>query len=533
MGKRIKRIIMTLCIFLVAGLGIYEPVFSAQYNGSNIISNNIHDHDYNGTAKVSNSYLVSNADGTFTRVENYGDVILVETYNSAFKCIKQTTVPFELSIFGGFYSGLKYNYFVFGQPNYNNDVHAECIRVVKYSKDWKRIWQYNIGDCNVSVPFYGANTDFCEVGDNLYIRCGHLGYSDQYGYRHQGPLTISVRQDIQSINDVQGTILGEDWGSIENIGATFIDATSGVLTAVDHSFTSPYSAVVSAYYNHAGVTSFESKCRTVKGLGSKIAINGNSPEFTIGGYEVSAQYFLVAGTSGIADGSASNKNVVIMSVPRNSFTDSDVKLTYLTGFAGDAYTCTNPYIVNVSPEKYCVLWEEKYGYSDLGQVYYVYIDGSGNRLSDVEYIDGCLSDCQPIFHKGKIIWYTTDGAANRLYSIDINTKSKSSSTGTTTYTNKDAVYKGVDFSKVYDYTYYCAHYPDIRVLYGNNPAGAIEHFVTKGMAEGRQANDNFNVYKYKTNYEDLRKLYGEDLKQYYVHFVLYGSNEGRNGRTYN
>ena len=97
MKKIIKRFILITSISAVLGLGVYEPVFSAEHTGSNIISNNIHDHDYSGTAKVSNSYLVPNSNGTFTRVENYGDVILVETYNSAFKCINQATIPFELS----------------------------------------------------------------------------------------------------------------------------------------------------------------------------------------------------------------------------------------------------------------------------------------------------------------------------------------------------------------------------------------------------------------------------------------------------
>ena len=82
----------------------------------------------------------------------------------------------------------------------------------------------------------------------------------------------------------------------------------------------------------------------------------------------------------------------------------------------------------------------------------------------------------------------------------------------------------------FDFSYYISKYPDIRVLYQDDPAAALRHFVTAGMAEGRQASDNFNVYNYAARYADLRNAYGKDLKQYYMHFIKYGAGEGRNGR---
>jgi hypothetical protein len=92
------------------------------------------------------------------------------------------------------------------------------------------------------------------------------------------------------------------------------------------------------------------------------------------------------------------------------------------------------------------------------------------------------------------------------------------------------VNKGVDYSKVYDFAYYINRYPDMRVLYANNPAGALQHFVTNGMAEGRQGCENFSPIAYKNNYADLRNAFGNDWKQYYMHFINYGYAEGRNAR---
>ena len=185
----------------------------------------------------------------------------------------------------------------------------------------------------------------------------------------------------------------------------------------------------------------------------------------------------------------------------------------------------------ISGAKYCVLWEEKDGYTDLETVSYAFVDGSGSRLTDTKTITGCLSDCQPVLIGSNIVWYTTNGAEMKIYTVSTNVTSNTSSSYSSPVYNQSTVYNGVDYSAVYNFDYYCANYPDIRVLYGNNPQAALVHFVTYGMALGRQASSNFNVYTYKANYPDLQSAYGSDLKQYYMHFVYSGYAEGRNGRS--
>ena len=89
------------------------------------------------------------------------------------------------------------------------------------------------------------------------------------------------------------------------------------------------------------------------------------------------------------------------------------------------------------------------------------------------------------------------------------------------------VYNGVDYSKVYDYVYYLKKYPDLMAAFNGNPEGAIKHFVTNGMREGRQAKGNFDVNSYKNAYQDLRLAFGNSLPKYYEHYIKYGSREGR------
>jgi len=98
----------------------------------------------------------------------------------------------------------------------------------------------------------------------------------------------------------------------------------------------------------------------------------------------------------------------------------------------------------------------------------------------------------------------------------------------TTPTGSTTVLNGTDYSAVYDFNYYIAKYPDIKAAYGSNPTGALQHFVTFGMKEGRQASAAFNVSVYKGNYPDLDKVFGTDLVKYYLHYVQYGQKEGRN-----
>ena len=90
-------------------------------------------------------------------------------------------------------------------------------------------------------------------------------------------------------------------------------------------------------------------------------------------------------------------------------------------------------------------------------------------------------------------------------------------------------YQGQDYSAVYNYDYYTSHNLD---LYGWSDYDAIRHFVEYGMAEGRQANEEFNVVNYRARYADLFDWLGTDLKPYYLHYKDYGKAEGRDAQTY-
>lgn len=85
----------------------------------------------------------------------------------------------------------------------------------------------------------------------------------------------------------------------------------------------------------------------------------------------------------------------------------------------------------------------------------------------------------------------------------------------------------IDYSAVFDATYYSNHYSDMKRFYGDDANALLKHFITYGMKEGRQGNEEFNVFAYKLNYKDLRDAFGDDLVQYYMHYINTGKAEGR------
>ena len=87
-------------------------------------------------------------------------------------------------------------------------------------------------------------------------------------------------------------------------------------------------------------------------------------------------------------------------------------------------------------------------------------------------------------------------------------------------------YEGQDYSAVYNYDYYTNYNLD---LYGWSDYDAIKHFVEYGMAEGRQAISEFNVFAYRNRYEDLSNWLQDNLKGYFMHYLYYGKEEGRIG----
>lgn len=92
---------------------------------------------------------------------------------------------------------------------------------------------------------------------------------------------------------------------------------------------------------------------------------------------------------------------------------------------------------------------------------------------------------------------------------------------------KKYMYNGLDYSLVFDPTYYANTYADLKKAFGTNATNLFNHFKNYGMKEGRKASANFDAKVYKTNYADLRNAFGDNLPLYYKHYIEHGYREGR------
>ena len=83
------------------------------------------------------------------------------------------------------------------------------------------------------------------------------------------------------------------------------------------------------------------------------------------------------------------------------------------------------------------------------------------------------------------------------------------------------------YRAVFDASYYSAAYPDVAAAYGNNADALLNHFISFGVKEGRNASAEFNPQAYRQRYEDLQAAFGSDMAAYCGRTAGGGSTAGR------
>ena len=68
----------------------------------------------------------------------------------------------------------------------------------------------------------------------------------------------------------------------------------------------------------------------------------------------------------------------------------------------------------------------------------------------------------------------------------------------------NAIFNGVDYSSVFDYSFYVNHYEDLFDRYKDDPLGALEHFIAIGINENRVAHPHYSIGSLLNGNPDLR-----------------------------
>ena len=456
---RICSLLLALCLLVSAFFALPVGAATERTEPEQYTSNyDQHEYMYGRWAQPISSYLIAEEDGTFTRVEDTPNGVVVETYNSNYQFVRGIIVPREGYYFGGFHNGESYNFLVFGFSNPAEDDNQEVIRVVRYSKDWERIDCAVLCGANTTVPFDAGSLRFAEYGGYLYIRTAHEMYMSDDGLNHQSNLTLNIRISDMTITDSLYDVKNNNWGYISHSFNQFIAVDGTDLVAVDHGDAYPRSVVLTRYYAPAGQDKFLEPTRIDLGGGYYTyhyaqtldvlpiggSIGANDTGVALGGFEISNTHYLVAGNT-VSQGATYNpngqRNIFIAAVDKSNFTPGGVSIQYLTEHTSGV-TVSNPHFVKVGPNRYCVLWEETVSYETT--LKYAFVDGNGKLEESVYLGSGQLSGCQPVVAGNQLVWYTTSVSAPAFYSISLESPGDASHTCSIRY---EYIYPPTDRAK--------------------------------------------------------------------------------------
>lgn len=359
-------------------------------------------------ASAADSYLFQNTDGTLWRVENTSSGVVAEKYSKDGKTLQSTVkITQELPLFGGAFSGKDYNYIVFGQTNPKYSDSVEVLRVVRYTKDWKKSKSVSIKGANTYVPFEAGALRMAELDGKLYIHTCHKMYQSGDGYNHQANMTFIVKESDM-------TVLGSHYG-VSNLGTgyvshsfnQFIQASGDNIYRADHGEGYPDGLTLTILNKNSEITD------VTGGVVFEYDCSGNYSGATLGGLAVSEKAAVLAYTYDVDpdNGAYLARNVYVSVVDLASGSTKQTKLTSFT--KNSSVFASTPQIVKLNDYLFAVMWEE----SENGSynVKYVIVDGAGRLCSAVTSIPARLSECQPILcSDGSIRWT----ASSVLYCID-------------------------------------------------------------------------------------------------------------------
>ena len=362
-------------------------------------------------------YLVEDNQGVKT-ILSLGDNIEIVTYDTNWKVLEKKELPLELPLFGGFYSGEKFNYIVYGCENSEEDDKKEIMRIVKYDKQFNRIEDVKItgGESFTVIPFDAGSLRMAEYGDTLVVHTSRERYLTEDGLNHQSQLTVILNTASMKVTNDLGRF---QKNHVSHSFDQFVKVDGNEHVLVDLGDAYPRTVVLQKGNG--------SSYKAVDLFDIPGKIGANCTGVSIGGFEVTKDHYVV-GMNTIDHSKAreytsyeiigpdkNQRDVILCRVPKNSLLNNQVKQIQLTDYRGTDYTASAPYLVKISDDKVLVLWEE-YNMSNTQdvKVKYVYVDSQGEMCSEIETMKGArLSKCQPVITQEGVSWFV-DQNSKRL-----------------------------------------------------------------------------------------------------------------------
>ena len=436
----IVLVIMIMCMMLTIIPSNASDSYYVQSQGGEV-SSNVEDNNYGRgmTGEIVYSNLQVNSDGTISRIEGINDKVIIETYDSSFKLKSQNSIQRELNFFGGFYSGEKYNFIVFGQHNPNENDNVEVLRVVKYSKSWQKLGTASVKGENTYAIFQAGSCRMTELEGILFVDTSHTMYaSDADGLHHQSNMLIKIDEETMQVTDCRSDVMNiAATGYVSHSFNQFILTDGEYIYTIDHGDGFPRG--ISICKTLPDKIKPESVAIPFEILGD---FESNETGVSIGGAELSTNNCLIAGNSIVQQETLDfnqARNIFLTITPKNNVTTEGSTIKWITNYNdGKEHEVRTPHLVKINDNKFLIMWEETINELD-GSIKMVLVDENGNKLSDIITMGGRLSDCKPILYNNKVTWYVTVQESTPIFfSIDVSTTQKFES-----YNNQNMVdYEG-------------------------------------------------------------------------------------------
>ena len=399
-GFRFQQRLWSMLLAFALTASLVPPAMASDQP---VISDNVGKCTYAAYSKPITSYLFENAKGGLTRVEYIKNQVVAEDYSSDFVFQGSRTISLELPLWGGFFAGKDFNFFVFGQENPEESDSVEVIRVVKYSKDWQRLGQASLYGANTTVPFDAGSLRMTESGNMLYVHTSHEMYVLPDGINHQANLAFAVRQsDMVLTNSLH---LKTSIGYVSHSFNQFIlvDQSQRIVT-VNHGDAYPRSIVLTACKTSADGEKFSVPVSSAAIQKIPGKTGDNTTGTSVGGLaETSDGYVVSYNFDG--KGNIGKRTVYLGFVDKSTLSVTNVSIPSTDGGS-------TPVLAPTGLSGGYILWNKN------SALYYApySADGSVGAVSKADSI--YLSDCQPICYQGKVVWYTTNNCAPIFYVLD-------------------------------------------------------------------------------------------------------------------
>ena len=370
-------------------------------------------------------YINLNPNGSYERVEwnEENGVLIVEERNSEFNVVDYSYVVKELDYFGGYFTDGTYNYVVYGRDNPEAQSYREVIRVVKYSKAWRRLSACKIKTTNDDDPVqikaqsvFTFETDgerfgscnIVKVGSYLYISTNYTSYPSETGHTDVMPLNLVIElgEDNEMIWKRDGSRGILPYVAYPNPTHQLLIADDDTLVEAESGITLPSfaGALLLPYQNNATTgywVSTESPVYTPPILGEYPGVINPKNYVNIYSMVATPETYLIIGTD--MQEHSSKQGVYVWVYDKETKT---VRSRILLSKQSDFVDCDQAYLVKMDDDNIIAVWNSRL---DNG-VMYCRINRNGERQSRYYLAPGRdLTSCEPIVVDDHLIWYKGSG----------------------------------------------------------------------------------------------------------------------------